>query len=75
MLFITVPIFDICNTDKSDGGLTFDELHTASCQGYISAIGGDLDQVDSSFDVFDADGDKIITIQELLAACTELMDA
>ena len=72
-LFITVPIFDICNTDKSDGGLTFDELHTASCQGYISAIGGDLEVIDPSFDLFDTDGDKIITTQEFLAACTGLI--
>ena len=72
---VTVPIFDICNVNKSDGGLTFDELHTASCQGYISAIGGNLEILDKNFDFFDADGNKIVTTQEFLVACTELINA
>ena len=74
-MHFSVPVFDICNVDKSDHGLTSKEVHTASCQGYISALGGSLENVDPSFELFDTDKNGIVTTKEFLAVCTKLINA
>ena len=71
----SVPSYDICNVDKHDGGLTFEELHAASCQDYIASIGGDLNEVDPDFEFFDADSDGIVSSKEFFDGCTKLTNA
>ena len=70
-----MPAFDICNADKLDGGLTLDELHAPSCLGFISAIGGDINEADPNFQFFDADGNGVVTIMEFIEGASKLVNA
>ena len=69
-----MPTFDICNADKSDGGLTFDELHSPKCLNFISSVGGDITKVDPSFSSFDTDGSGLVTFEEFLAGSAKLLE-
>ena len=63
-----MPSFDICNADKADGGLTFDELHSTECQDFITSVGGEIADADMDFDAVDADGNGVVSMQEFLNA-------
>ena len=62
-----MPAFTICNADKHDAGLTLEELHAPRCLEAVALVGVDSDQVVSTFEGFDSDGNQVVTEQEILA--------
>ena len=61
-----MPAFTICNAVKDDAGLTLEELHAPECLKAIELAGAEPSQAVSTFELFDTDGDKVVTQEELL---------
>ena len=74
MYYNLVPSFAICDTNKDDG-LTMDELHAPECLDFVPALTGiDLEEVDLTFDMFDANGNGVVSMTESLEAIQLLIN-
>ena len=69
-----MPTFDICDADKSDGGLTCDELCAPKCLSFLSSGGVDISKVDQIFANFDTDGNELVTFEEFLVGSSKLVN-
>ena len=73
MYYNLVPSFAICDTNKDDG-LTMDELNAPECLDFLPWTGIDLEEVDLTFDMFDANGNGVVSMTESLEAIQLLIN-
>ena len=63
-------ISDVCDADKLDGGITKDELHVPECLDLVTGVVAlnkiDVEGIDLTFDMFDADANGVVSEQEFL---------
>ena len=63
-------ISDVCDADKLDGGITKGELQVSECldlvTNMVALIGLGVEEIDSTFDMFDEDANGVVSEQEFL---------
>ena len=66
-------VFDVCDIEKEDQGLTLNEVQKKSCMDHLtSAFGITNDNIVKTFEAVDQNGDSVISKQETSRAFENL---